>query len=68
VVNLRRIGRIKERIGMINPIRAGRMKTGRMTNLTRMIKTKELVSTATRYIMVNAGSRIKSNVTDVAHC
>ena len=43
------------------------MKTGRMTNLTRMIRTKELVSTATRCIMVNAGSRIKSNVTDVAN-
>ncbi|CAL2238141.1 unnamed protein product [Prunus armeniaca] len=64
VVSPRRIGRLKERSGRINPIqvesKTGRMKTGGMINLTRIIRTREPVSTATSCTMVNVGSRIKS--------
>ena len=66
MVSPRRIGRIKERSRRINPIRVGRMKTGGVISLTRIIRTKELVRTVTSCITVNAGSRIKSSVTDVA--
>ena len=43
------------------------MKIGRVISLTRMIRTKEPVSTTTSCITANAGSRIKLGVADVAN-